>query len=191
MTELQNKFLRLTARFECGDVNLNSATSDVDIELLSKTWGGALPSQLIEIYRLNDGQASDPCASVFLGHALLSAKSALKSYDAKFNYGWDERLTRTPFPPEIHDPRIRQDRGWQTGWLPFAAVPESGDFLFLDYCPLPNGKIGQIVEWWSDDSYGNVIANNLEHLIEITLKMVKDVECGNYGYSGLKYSRLV
>ena len=128
----------------------------------------SVPEELLDVLTICDGQ--DPMAPTTLfpnALRLLSSKEIVSYYRGFFQYGEKDgtamKLTNRERVSEHNDCRVKFDRCWQRGWIPFAG---SITWLFIDLSPTAKGQAGQIVHWNQDDGFGNVIAHSLQQLID-------------------------
>lgn len=176
MSDIQIQFVRLIAAHADSSIALRSPLSEADEDKLAMELEPC-DEVLVELLSLHDGQEQLAETTLFPGsYRLLNAKEIVDRYIGMFKYGEKDGLAqflKRPPLPKFHDSRVREDRFWQTGWLPFAGEIE---WVFIDRNPAEGGSDGQIVRWNRDDSFGDVVARDLSHFLELSIEMV---ESGN------------
>ena len=181
MNDIQTCFQSLIALFPSDSISLRDAIQEQDEDELVMALDSA-PEELLEILAICDGQ--EPVARMPLfpfSLRLLSAKEVASYYEGFFKHGDSDggamKLTNRDQVIEFNDARVKNDRWWQRGWVPFAGRIS---WLLIDLSPAENGQIGQIVHWHQDDGFGNVVAHSLQQLI---LDMTTTVDCGKKALS--------
>lgn len=123
--------------------------------------------QLVELYEIQDGESWQASRNIFGGFEYDVAP--LKELMSK-----RVELLRSAIAPEpagleklswyFADPRIRSDRGWREGWVPFLS-PRDG-IWFIDLDPAASGTIGQVGFMSYENAELKYCASSLVRLIE-------------------------
>jgi molybdopterin molybdotransferase len=145
-----------------------TAKSIDDLQILV---GKELPQNFIDLYLITDGNSPNS-VRFFNGLRLLSiaeitqqwlTMQAIKASGA-FIMDGKEILADA-------DTKIKND-WWNENWLPITDNL-SGDYTAIDLDPNTTGTYGQIIEYWHDPSYRNVLAPSLRDWILQTAKNIK------------------
>lgn len=121
---------------------LRKPASDVSIRRLEKTLGTSLPADFRQSLSIHDGlsESGQPC--LFDGKLLLSTKRIAEEWSMRCKVHGDDDPGGCP---NTKDKRIKNDRWWRPGWIPF--MDQDGDMLLIDLDPGPGGKRGQLFKF--------------------------------------------
>ncbi|HEY8958790.1 SMI1/KNR4 family protein [Chitinophaga sp.] len=144
------------------------------VESLEKLIGTAMPDSFKAFYAVHNGQQKAR-AGLVDADQLLSVEDIITQWhhwkdllDAgTFNYH-DEPILSTP------DTGIKND-WWNPLWIPFTG-DGFGNHLCIDLDPAPEGKHGQVITFWHDDSHRAVIAGSFEEWLQDYLNALEKGE---------------
>jgi cell wall assembly regulator SMI1 len=151
--------------------DLRPGASDADIKKAEQALSVGLPADLVESYKVHDGQRGGS-GPLFGDYALLSLEHAVKEWETlkKLADGGGFRSVRGRPAPQV------KSDWWNPRWIPVASN-SSGDFLCADLDPMPPGKSGQIVSFLHADAARALVAEDFESWLS---GYVEDLESGKY-----------
>src|SRR5262249_35419138 len=137
---------------------------------LEKRIGRPLPADFRASYLIHDGQDCDTERwgyGVIFGSYLspiVHGEGVLWLYEYRVEHEWPEKdtwmLDWTFYPPGA----IRE--AWNgPGWVPFF-WDVGRNFIGIDLDPGPNGVVGQVIPFGSEDEFRPVLALSFAHLLE-------------------------
>lgn len=159
--------------------SLNPPATKAQLAALEKRIGKPLPKDFRESYLIHNGQ--DPegncCLGLIFGNRLEpidSDEGIIWLYEHRVQHEWPEKNNWMNdwvfFPPDA----IRE--AWSgPGWVAFY-WDIGRNFLGIDLEPGPNGVVGQVIPFGSDDEFRPVLAQSFAHFLE---DIADELEAGN------------
>lgn len=147
---------------------LRPPASDASLRALEETLGRPLPSELVALWKLNDGQRGEQ-PGVVAGFQFLPVEAALTEWRK-----WAE-LRAAHTPRQLKElgslatslPRGTIQRAYTCeGWLPLWKEPLEGNYLGVDLSPGGRGTIGQVINFGRDEDDKAVLVPSLAELLE-------------------------
>jgi len=145
--------------------DLNEGATQAEIDELQSLMGVKLPADLIEFYKIHNGQTPikfDPDIAFFNHHKLMSVAEI-----TEVRTMWTDMVEAGEFVDRKGLPkRSKPDAGikdgwWNTLWLPFFDDANSNHYC-IDLDPSPEGNYGQVIQTWHDDHERRLIAPSLK-----------------------------
>ena len=136
--------LWLSDNYKDGLDDLNPPANDKEIKELGDTLGLSLPSELIELLKIHNGQKGN-AAWLFDSQEFLSTHRIIDEWN-----NWNSFSHGATFPqkPASSELGIKDD-WWNNKWIPFCSNG-SGDHYCIDLDPTNFGTRGQIITLWHD-----------------------------------------
>ncbi len=136
--------------------------------------GGPFPPEQAELFGLVSG-------GPFLdGYRLLDPEGVIREKQMWDEVGedWDEEDEEdiVAYPPD----QVAR-KYWQIGWVPFLQEEGTGHGFAIDTAPLPNGRMGQIVNYGPDDDGRYLCAPSLEAFLGI---IATEITAGRVEWDG-------
>jgi cell wall assembly regulator SMI1 len=152
--------------------NSSSGATAESFEQFQSTTGVIFPPELQVIYQANDG-----VPSAFLGLDLMPLSRVIAEWQSWKNIfdDWSlEDLTGNNYSDR------NKTLGMYTNpyWVPFIDNI-SGNFFGIDLMPNQAGKIGQIISFGADTDEITCIADNLNHLLALSIAAIETPEPDN------------
>ena len=153
---------------------LQAGASPEEIATTEAFLGVAFPDDVRASYLLHDGQ-TDYADGLFYAREFLSlARIQIEWSWWKGLYDSGElRDYRSDAPPQV------RDDWWNPQWIPLTH-DGSGNHDCLDLAPTPQGKVGQIIDFYHDDASREVMAESFTVWLA---KLVEGCENGTYVFS--------
>jgi len=109
---------------------------------LETVLGARLPTDIRRSLCIHDGMRPSGGPCFFDGMVLLPVNRIAKEWRMRCEiHGEDD----PGGCPETTDKRIKNDRWWRAGWIPF--MEENGNMLLIDLDPGSNGRAGQVFKF--------------------------------------------
>ena len=156
---------------------LNAGASEADFAELEQTLGYALPEAFKELYRVANGEAD--IDGVFAGEEWLSIERIIDEYtiwQELYKDGSFKNDDGEDFGCQPEDAGIKPNFWWNPKWIPLTA-DGGGNSKMIDLDPAEQGRAGQIIQMWHDDSRREKAANSLREFLQ---NYVRDLEAGLY-----------
>jgi cell wall assembly regulator SMI1 len=153
-------------------VEQNAPATQAAISDLEKLINKKLPQQFVELYLITDGHASNS-VRLFNGLRLLSIAEisqlwlSMQEIKASGAFLIDSKEILADADAKI------KNEWWNECWLPITDNM-SGDYTALDLNPNTTGTYGQIIEYWHDPSFRNVLADSLKTWVENAAEKIKN-----------------
>jgi cell wall assembly regulator SMI1 len=128
---------------------LRKPATDTQVARLNKLLPVKLPRDFVQSLKTHDGLRDSYLGQnrLFDYNALLPISAIISEYRRmcreQEQFGMGGGVAG-------HDPEIRNDAHWWSGWVPI--MDSDGDKLVLDLDPAPGGVVGQIFEWYNNGS---------------------------------------
>lgn len=130
------------------DYKFNPPATLADLDLLEKTTSLKLPDEVLELYKMGNGQAEDGFA-IFRGMTLLTVNEIIRN--------WQQIQTVKPKEMEISkEGRVKADF-WNVSWLPIAS-DAGNNYLCVDFDPALGGSKGQLIRVFTDANIREYVA---------------------------------
>jgi cell wall assembly regulator SMI1/predicted DNA-binding WGR domain protein len=167
----------------------NIGASQNDFDKLEKVIGYALPSELIELYKINNGSfrpSKEDIAAIersgfygfdFFDHEFFffdffTIDEIVKNYEIDRILDGDPSWSRSS---TSLIPNTIKKQHTNPKWIPLFG--SQGDYIGVDLDPDSEGKIGQIINFGSRENNKFVIAENLKAFLEFTGNYIEDGTC--------------
>ncbi|MCM8537845.1 MAG: SMI1/KNR4 family protein [Lentisphaeraceae bacterium] len=139
--EVENKVGKLDFKF-------NEPATLASLDQLKKETSLELPDEVLELYKMGNGQAEDGFA-LFRGMTLLSISEVIKN--------WQQMKTVKHKEMTLHkEGRVKADY-WNEKWLPIAA-DAGNNYICVDFDPVLGGSKGQLIRVYTDANIREFIA---------------------------------
>ena len=163
----------LLAHVPSGASVLSAGATEEEIADTERFLGVSFPEDVQASFRLHDGQSGGPW--LMWGCELLSLSRIREEWNA-----WKELLDRGTFEDfrSDSDGRVVKD-WWHARWVPLTH-DGAGNHYCLDLNPGPEGRAGQIIQMWHDDSKRPVVAPSYRAWLAA---FADALEAGAYVYS--------
>lgn len=164
--------------------NLKHGIEQQDILNLQQQQEMQIPEILINFYKAHNVEW-DAVTSVFsfsvdgMGYDLLPFEDIYQHWQNNVELNTGEHLDASNYPN--YDARTKINDYTNVSWIPFAESRD-GDYLMLDLDPAEGGTYGQIIELQNESWERNIIANSLEHLVEMTIKQLNNPDDDRYEF---------
>lgn len=164
--------------------NLKHGIEQQDILDLQQQQEMQIPEILINFYKVHNIEW-DAVTSVFsfsvegMGYDLLPFEDIYQHWQNNVELNTGEHLDASNYPN--YDARTKINDYTNINWIPFAESRD-GDYLMLDLDPAEGGTYGQIIELQNESWERNIIANSLEHLVEMTIEQLNDPDDDRYEF---------
>ena len=155
--------------------DLNPGARIGEIGSLETKIGVELPNSLRKFYQWRDGQQSELEAGFFYGLEWLSLEGIYlewKTWSELFDEGFAEMEGEWE---SFHRGKIKEVY-INKQWIPFAS-DGGGNHLAIDLDPGPQGTVGQIINFGSDEDTKYVLAEDFESFLSW---FITQLESGNY-----------
>jgi cell wall assembly regulator SMI1 len=125
---------------------LRGPVSDTQLRRLEKRLPGKLPRDFVKSLRVHDGMRDSHSgdARLFDYWAFLPVSEILHQWRMMTDLQAECEFEGNQF---TDTPRLKNDAHWRPGWVPF--MDADGDKLVIDLDPGPEGKVGQVFEWYN------------------------------------------
>jgi cell wall assembly regulator SMI1 len=155
--------------------SLRPPAKESDLDALEERIGRPLPADFRASYLIHDGQSEGP--GVLFGARLepiAEGEGVRWLYEHRVEHEWPERanwmLDWVYYPPDA----VRET--WSgPGWVPFY-WDLGRNFIGIDLDPGPNGVVGQVIPFGTEDRFRPVLALSFAHLLE---DIADELEAGN------------
>lgn len=142
---------------------LQPGASEEDLIQLQETLNVTIPKEMVEFYRIHNGQLWDIGGQCFIRNLTLSPISEIVENWHFLNEEFEGDELEASFDKEIK-PLL-----WNPKWLPIASNG-GGDYLCLDTDPTNEGQPGQVLYFWHDWGNRSVKAKSLFEFIQACLE---------------------
>lgn len=158
--------------------SLNNGIEQKDIEHLENVIGIKLPLDFLEFYKIHNGQDSSS-EGLINAEELLSFERIIDEWSI-----WKDLLDKKTFQENGSSFTSDPDKGikndwWNPLWIPIT-YDGSGNHFCLDLDPTDEGKYGQVIRMWHDDSIRSLEANSFTEWINAYAIKLQN---GDYIYS--------
>lgn len=156
--------------------NLQPPASDAELAGLAESLGVSLPPSFLDLYRWHNGQRDAAQPGPFYGLSFLSVAEVRAEWQ-----NWNEILAGDD-STDVHGfcasvvPGVVKELYANRRWIPFAG-DGGGNHLGVDLDPGPKGRVGQVINFGSDEDVKYVLGRTVEAFIE---RIAKELEAGNY-----------
>jgi internalin A len=158
---------------------LNKGATDEEIIVLKSHFSFELPQELIDLYKLNNGDTSLQQAlplGTFMQFEFLSISRLIEEYD-RYNKIFNNH-------PEFLNPEnyssspehIIRRAEFNPKWIPVFA-DASGNFVGIDLDPDINGVSGQVINFGRDENMKFQVARNLSGFFAFIKKRIESGKC--------------
>ncbi len=146
----------LNDNYKEGIDDLNPPASDEEIKELKDTLGLTLPSDLICLLKIHNGQKGNS-AWLFDSQEFLSTHGIINAWN-----NWNTFFQTDTFPKNKANSDLGiKDDWWNKKWIPFCS-PGSGDHYCIDLDPTKMGKSAQIITLWHDYDERELVSLSLK-----------------------------
>lgn len=153
---------------------LQKGASVEEIKELERAIGVAMPSDLVELYQVHNGEASN-VPGLFFGMRFLPLSEILSEWQAASEHSMAERQFT-----EI----AADGANFNSKWIPFAADP-NGNLLVMDMDPGKKESPDQVIGFSRDGQTQIVVARNVQELMEFLSRSIQE---GCYAIGGETWS---
>jgi len=156
--------------------NLRPPADDAKLAMLEATIGTSLPSSFLDLYRWRDGQVDSRQSGPFYGLAFLSVDDLLEQWE-----GWNDVIAEDPdlvegdFYSSV-EPGVVKELYANRLWIPFVD-DWGGNHIGVDLDPGPNGRVGQVINFGSDEDTKYVLGQTVADFVD---RIVTELEAGNF-----------
>jgi cell wall assembly regulator SMI1 len=150
----------------------NESSTIKNIEDLEKIVGKKLPQDFIDLYLITDGNAPGSIR-LFNGLRLLSIAEISQQWLTMQEIKASGAFVINGKQILADADRKMRNEWWNTGWLPITDNL-NGDYTVIDLDPNTKGNHGQIIEYWHDVSFRNVLAPSLKDWLIHTTNDIKN-----------------
>lgn len=156
-------------KVEGADFKFNPPANLKEVSLWEKTIGIQLTGDLLELYKVGNGQAED-------GQTILKGFTMMKVVDAARQWQLiDTKIAKIKLPEEVKGPVKKEI--WNPKWIPFAVDP-GGNFICVDMTPDKGGYNGQIIAVYFESGIREVLAPSLKEYFSQAEKGLKEGKLG-------------
>jgi cell wall assembly regulator SMI1 len=144
--------------------------AEADLDELEKRIGRPLPADFRASYLIHDGQDRDTERwgyGVIFGlylRPIADGEGIRWLYVYRVEHEWPEKDNRM-LDWKFHPPGAIRDAWSGPGWVPFY-WDVGRNFIGIDLDPGPNGVVGQVIPFGSEDEFRPVLALSFAHLLE-------------------------
>lgn len=174
MANLQRAIAKIQKKHPTAQLGLNSGADEEALLAWEAQLNVALPEEVKAVYRCCDGQWEDG-ADIFNGEEWLSLNRMHEEWQAWF----DERQHNgqaAHLPEDLAVDDEVQALWWHPLWLPLTS-DGAGNHLCIDLAPTQEGKVGQIIRIWHDDTARTLQANSLGEWLEEYVEALDESDC--------------
>ena len=145
--------IQVKIKLEGADFKFNPPANLKEVSHWEKALGQTLSGDLLELYKLGNGQAEDG-QSIFKGFTLMPIVTATRQWQIV-----DNNIAKIKVPNSIIGP-VKKDI-WNSKWIPFGTDP-GGNLLCIDLDPEKDGYAGQVVAIYFESGIREVIAPSIK-----------------------------
>lgn len=171
----------LSDNYKEGLVDLNPPASDEEIKELADTLSLTLPSDLIALLKIHNGQKGET-AWLFDSQEFLSTHAIIDAWNNWNNFSKSDEFPQTTIQADIG---VKEDC-WNIKWIPFSSNG-SGDHYCIDMDPSNDGKSAQVITLWHDYTERDLVAISFK---EWFVGYVDQLYTGDFFYSD-EYNSIV
>ena len=131
------------------DFKFNPPANLKEVSQWEQVLNQPLPAELLELYKIGNGQAEDG-QSIVKGFTLMKIVNAARQWQVVEN-----KIAKIKIPDSVKGP-VKKDI-WNNKWIPFATDP-GGNFLCLDLDPDKGGHAGQVIAVYFEAGIREVVA---------------------------------
>lgn len=150
---------------------LRPPASEADLAALERQIGRPLPADFRASYLIHDGQSCHSDGAYGLGvlfgrpiEPIAEGEGVTWLYEHRVERDWGEK-DNWMLDWEYYPPDAMRETWSGPGWLPFY-WDVGRNFIGLDLDPGPNGVVGQVIPFGTDDRFRPVLALSFAHLLE-------------------------
>lgn len=176
--------------------NLAPPATDADLALVEQVIGVALPADVTDVWRCNNGQQAtmiatsrDPAVPCIPTLSFLSTTkvievwrewATLRANETPESLAALDAAASSVFPDTVR--RVYS----HPAWIPLWSDPARADYVGLDLDPSPRGTRGQIINFGRDEEQHAVLAASFSALLQI---LVEEVRSGAWAASKMPYGK--
>lgn len=168
-----NKLLRRHFIIKKYNRNLNKGATDEQIKMAEQIIGVTFPSELAELFKCNNGNATNFKENVYLGAILglqfIPLDVLIRTWSEWCEFT-DEKGLDT-YCTSIVKGQIKCLYA-NKRWIPFAS-DGWGNHIGIDLDPDLNGTVGQVINFGRDENNKLVFAKNLNGFLELMINIIK------------------
>jgi cell wall assembly regulator SMI1 len=162
--------------------NLAPGATDAELTALAAGIEPALPSQLVALLRLSNGQREPKGCCAVPGLEFLSTQRILEEWQSweDFRDGeTEDGLESLDDYARALDPGVL-DKYTHPGWVPAFKDGWRADYLGFDMAPDAGGVVGQLINFGRDEDKHFIAFPTLPELLEFWLALVRAGNCRVY-----------
>ena len=145
--------VQVTLKLEDVDFKFNSPANLKEVSQWEKILGQKLTGDLLELYKIGNGQAEDG-QTAFKGFTMMPIVIAARQWQMV-----DTKVAKIKAPDQITGP-VKKDI-WNKKWIPFGTDP-GGNLLCIDLDPEKEGYAGQVIAVYFESGIREVIAPSIK-----------------------------
>lgn len=126
-----------------------------------------IPPELLEVYKVNNGEEQDVFFGMLYGSRVFSSQEAAEQWQEFADMAEDFEDDEMEFDPKMI-------RGYPCPQVIPFLTDGNGNCLGIDTKPSSKGQLGQIVEYGADLESAKVVANSLSDLLSQLKQQIQD-----------------
>jgi len=145
--------VKLKLKLEDVDFKFNPPANLKEVSQWEKVLGQKLTGELLELYKIGNGQAEDG-QTAFKGFTIMKIVNAARQWQMV-----DTKIAKIKVPDSIVG-AVKEDI-WNKKWIPFGTDP-GGNLLCIDLDPEKGGFAGQVIAVYFESGIREVIALSIK-----------------------------